>query len=550
MGVTTASLNWEDVLRQVQELPTMPPVAALVLPTVEQPDLSIPALESVVLQDPALTAKVMRLANSTLFGAAGRITTMSHALSCMDIYAARLITLSFHLEPSADSRRDCPLFAIWRESRAISILTNLFARRFWDVNLDEAKVAGILANLGELVLAQIAADGDQKNNPAPRSYAGGHTGGVDPAQVAGMLFARWQFPSRLVDPIQAHRQPKAIETLPDQPRELAKVLHLAELFADALLHNNDEKLRIGAALAEVWARIDAPALDGILAEAKTELEQQHLEERDTTYLAEDLLSQAKKQMVQVSLVTAKNLMEAARKVERNRQQLDDLQNERNRLAQQVTTDPLTDIGNRKYFDMRLGEEVNRCKRKRSALSLVLFDLDHFKRLNDTFGHQAGDMVLRSAAREIKKAMRTTDVVARYGGEEFAIIAPGTDRDGAIASAERMRACLENVSVLYNGRRLQVTASFGVVTVVNPDELRSPEQLVELTDACLYEAKRAGRNCVRSAVLGELEDTSAKQRAADINVSGAGAADINVSGAGAADHISGASAADMDIGGEI
>jgi diguanylate cyclase (GGDEF)-like protein len=230
-----------------------------------------------------------------------------------------------------------------------------------------------------------------------------------------------------------------------------------------------------------------------------------LRDREGLYLpsdhdCEELLNRARKRLREFSLETAMKLANKTRQAEQSQLQLEALKKEADRLAEQATTDALTGVGNRKFFDTRLAEEVNRSKRNHTPLSLIFFDLDRFKRLNDTHGHQAGDLVLKMTAVAIKKIMRTTDVLARYGGEELALIAPGTDPAGALATAERTRHALENLTVLYNDRVLKVTASFGVVTVVDPHNLDSEEQLVTLADECLYEAKRAGRNCIRSTIL--------------------------------------------------
>lgn len=504
--MTTTSVNWEELLQQVQELPTLPSVAAQILPTVDESDMSLQTLEGLILHDPALTAKVMRLANSTLFGAAGRITTMSHALFRMDIHAAKLIALSFHLDNAVGQpgRFDYPAF--WRKSSATSVLATHLARRFPEVNIDEARVAGLLAGVGQLFLAEaLGPQYAELCHHAERSatcvaQAERRALGVDHSTVAGMVLSHWHFPASLVNAIQSHLQPKTIDQLPEHTRELAKVLHLASLLADHALLRHSENLGIAGALAEMWAKIDPAALETLLVDVRHELDQTRELFEETDQDCDELLGQAKKLMIQVSLVTAENLTITARQAEENQQKIEDLRRETSRLAQQVTTDPLTGIGNRKFFDLRLQEETKRARRTGSQLSLILFDLDHFKRLNDTFGHQAGDMVLRSATKAVCKVLRTTDVVARYGGEEFAVIAPGTDLAGAIASAERMRQCLESVAVLYNGRKLRISASFGVAAVENPEHLRSVEQLVEVADACLYEAKHAGRNCVRSTSL--------------------------------------------------
>ena len=163
------------------------------------------------------------------------------------------------------------------------------------------------------------------------------------------------------------------------------------------------------------------------------------------------------------------------------------------LAAQAMIDGLTGLWNRSYFDTRLLAELSLQRRTQAALSCVMADLDHFKVVNDCYGHPAGDEVIRQAARAIRQSCRREDIVCRYGGEEFAIILPNTNREGALVLAERMRGAIEGVRISYRGRELRVTCSFGVA-----DLARATPDIVELADAALYQAKKSGRNRVACA----------------------------------------------------
>jgi diguanylate cyclase (GGDEF)-like protein len=164
-----------------------------------------------------------------------------------------------------------------------------------------------------------------------------------------------------------------------------------------------------------------------------------------------------------------------------------------RVASQATTDSLTGLANRWTFDEELALEWRRAERVGDPLALILLDLDNFKSINDTRGHQAGDEVLRKVGAVLTASVRQVDLAARYGGEEFAVIVPETDLDGAIDLAERLRKALESeVIELENGTRLSVTASFGAAV---KGDLPGGEKLVAAADERLYEAKRAGKNQV-------------------------------------------------------
>ncbi len=160
----------------------------------------------------------------------------------------------------------------------------------------------------------------------------------------------------------------------------------------------------------------------------------------------------------------------------------------------TTVDGLTQIFNKRYFAEALDREIARASRYRRELSLVMFDLDHFKDVNDTHGHLAGDSVLKTMAHTIKTRIRTEDIFARYGGEEFAIILPEIDGHNAHQFAEKIRRIVETTDFVFENTRIPVTISMGVATL----DLEEPAAaaLIKRADERLYEAKAAGRNCVK------------------------------------------------------
>ncbi|SHG69954.1 two-component system, chemotaxis family, response regulator CheY [Thermosyntropha lipolytica DSM 11003] len=163
------------------------------------------------------------------------------------------------------------------------------------------------------------------------------------------------------------------------------------------------------------------------------------------------------------------------------------------------TDYLTGVLNRRAFMERLAEEIARMKREGKPLGIIIADIDFFKRVNDRYGHQAGDMVLKDFARSLKKACREYDLVGRYGGEEFIICLPGCDRENTFKTAERMRKVVElTPSYIEDIKKdIFITASFGV-TSLEPGEEKRVDDLIKEADEALYKAKRTGRNRVVKA----------------------------------------------------
>jgi diguanylate cyclase (GGDEF)-like protein len=159
-------------------------------------------------------------------------------------------------------------------------------------------------------------------------------------------------------------------------------------------------------------------------------------------------------------------------------------------------DGLTGLYNHRYFHEKLSQDFLRAKRYHEYLSCILFDIDHFKKFNDTYGHQTGDVVLKALASVIERSTRESDVAARYGGEEFAIVLYHTDRRAAYEAAERLRQAVESNEVEDNGNVLRVTISLGIATFPH-EKIHDSKELIEYADQALYKAKENGRNRVEA-----------------------------------------------------
>jgi len=168
-----------------------------------------------------------------------------------------------------------------------------------------------------------------------------------------------------------------------------------------------------------------------------------------------------------------------------------------RIATLAVTDELTGLANRRVFFERFEEEADRARRYGTPLSLIMFDIDHFKRVNDTFGHPVGDTVLAEVARLLSANARASDILARYGGEEFAMLIPSMGGEEAVRAAEKLRIVIEVNDLVLDGPEVKVTISAGVADAESVRSLEGPlkDNLLKAADRCLYRAKAEGRNRV-------------------------------------------------------
>ncbi|MBI4774421.1 MAG: diguanylate cyclase [Deltaproteobacteria bacterium] len=175
----------------------------------------------------------------------------------------------------------------------------------------------------------------------------------------------------------------------------------------------------------------------------------------------------------------------------------ELSRQKRQLESLSQTDGMSDLYNRRYWEELVGIEFHRCKRSKGSSSLILIDIDHFKDINDRYGHATGDEVIRDIAKLLRAGLRQTDIVGRFGGDEFGIVLPDTDAGGACTVAEKLRKKIQ-ASILQNKRDGQCTASFGIAEVEG--NIKKHGDWIERADRALYRAKQEGRN--RSILFGD------------------------------------------------
>ena len=490
-----------EAIANAENLPSLPSAAVEILRLCEDDRSTLDDLADAVQQDPALAVKMLQLANSSLFSLGQDVSTVKHAAMVLGMKTVKLMSLSFSLAQCLPKHGE-PGFdygAYWRRSLMAAVAGRALARRQRSGLGDEAFLVGLLSHLGQLILAECLREIyhevlEDAGEAWPTLEQEELRMGFNHADVAGTLLARWNLPELIYVPVAylfrtheltAGASPEAAELA----QLMSSAMHVVGLFCDL---ENGEHLQ---ALEETGGDLGiAPhELESFLLDLEPAIEETasmlSIDLPQTESHAE-ILTRARSRIVQISLNTSADLQQAERRAS-------SLENENQELLKRALTDKLTGLANRAAFDERLAEEIQgRIGRQvPRALGLVLLDIDHFKRFNDTHGHQAGDAVLAKIGEVLAGSTRKGDFCARYGGEEFAIVLPRTTPTFLRMVAGRVRAAIEAAEVEFEGQTLRVTASFGGACLANANSPKDGGILIMLADRLLYRAKENGRNRV-------------------------------------------------------
>ena len=480
-----------DSVLQSPRLPSLPTIAIEVIDLVQQKDVNIKQIAHTISHDPALSSKILKTVNSSFYGQAHSIATVSHALVILGLNSVKTLALGFSLVPNLKGHTSDGFDHInfWKRSLYTAVAAKTFARQLGLPQQEEIFLGGLLQDLGVLAMNQVLADEYRKlialagPEHSKLCIVEQEKLQIDHAEVGGALANSWNLPPILVNPIRYHEQP---DQAPEELRELVRCISLGNRVADVFtLEAANVALETYYAQAQDWFNLPKEQAEPLLtAIHRNVVEMRSLFDLPTGPLGnpDEVLARANDTLMQITLQSQK--------------QTSDLETQNKQLAEQVLTDSLTGAANRRRFNDFLSQQFDAAKAGGGHLSLLFLDTDHFKKFNDTYGHQLGDRVLVELAATLKREMPKEGLVARYGGEEFAVILPKTERVVAARMAEALRGVIENSPVESDeGEKLKVTASIGVATY-DGTVFERAEQLVRAADQGVYAAKHSGRNCVR------------------------------------------------------
>jgi len=490
-------------LDSAKNLPSPPGVGLRVIQLGQDPNVNMGRVVDAISVDPALTAKILRIANSAFYGRRRKTESLRQAIVLLGLNGTLSLALSFSLvdglRASQGSGLDYDLF--WRRSLAAATHARALGTHLRLRRGEELFLAGLLQDIGMLALDKIMPGLYRGVGPMQADHphvqrVERESVGADHAMVGAWLLNSWNLPSVFQDAVAGSHDPDVVEVA-DEDREFIRCVFVSGALADIWFREDREQAAQDAAdHATEQLGIEREALVSLLDSTAAELRETarifDVDRGDPT-LTESILEQAK----EILLLRTLQTMHAADELQRTTESLETRTKELEEISRR---DGLTGLYSRSHFDEILAEEFREAVKYHWPLAVVIIDLDHFKEINDTYGHQSGDVVLKNAARLLESTFRDTDICARYGGEEFAAVLPGTDRDGAHVVCERLvRAFQATQHRMRGGEGIVVTASIGMASLGEPESFEDIGRFVDAADRALYAAKRAGRN--RSVVYG-------------------------------------------------
>ena len=485
-------------LERCRDLPSPPGVAEQIIALSSDPNSNISALANVVSLDPALTVKILRMANSSMYARAANVESLEQAVMMFGWNGTLNLALSFSLVSSvtSDANKGLDHDLFWKRSISAAVSAEHLAKI---VGLNKQKsdlfLPGLLQDIGMLALDKAAPE--VYENISENQYC--HVCvqdiekdklGVDHASVGAWLLERWNLPQRIIDLV-AISHNKDIEKNHDGLSAEEKCIEVSNIIADCICNKDDEKDYVYA--AKICDQVFGLDKNAFLE--NLELITQEITETATVFELDvgdpRLLNCIAEQAKELLLLRS---MDSLKTAEGLHQEAEFLESKAKRLEDTVKIDPLTQIYNRGYLETTLDQQFQLAQANNSSLAVIMADLDHFKRINDSHGHACGDKALKYAVELLQSCTRDTDSLFRYGGEEFVIVLPNGNDEGAESLARRIiEKFNSNVFKHEDKVEIKITISLGIAIHGVGINFDNSEHLLNVADYCLYASKAEGRN---------------------------------------------------------
>jgi diguanylate cyclase (GGDEF)-like protein len=476
-------------LKAAKRLPSPPGTAIRVLELCRRDNVELQEVADLLMCDAALSGRLLKFANSPVSGLGREVTSIRQAVLLLGLRTVMLLSLGFSLS-SSDHRPQCNGFEInkfWAESFASGVIARHLAQNILGLDREEAFTAALMSGIGKLALAQGIPEEYSKVMALVKSgsdlvQAEQQILGIDHIGFGSQLLEDWGLPEVLISAVAL--QNTATDTT-NHAHSLARAVRAAAGLAPIFVRGDDvrpQQVHVAKEIVKNILKLDETQWKQISEQIQIEymqLAEVFEVKLESASQVLDLYAEAQEEASRVGVVA--------------QLQSDEVSKTNENLVQRAFVDALTGVPNRAKFDEKLEELVKGNRRGHGHFALIIFDIDHFKKFNDKYGHPVGDLVLKRVGRAVQNCLRDVDLLARYGGEEFAILAPHTDRRASCVVAARVRKCVEDLCVDHEGERLRVTISVGVAVTVDYPAAPTAEQILSDADKQLYLSKNTGRN---------------------------------------------------------
>ncbi len=495
-----------EIVLKSDSLPTLPSVATKLISLTSREETTITDIANLISLDISLSAKILKIANSAFYSFPNKISTINQAVSIIGTNAVRSLVLSFSFL-SIHPKNKGDIFdytGFWEHSLAAAVAAKLIMAELDITDPEEILIAGLLQNVGELVIARTLPDQYRQVKAAVAkgenlTAAEERIIGADHAFIGFKVAENWEFPEVLLSPIRHHHAPQRLKTRDRKLRMDTSVVYLSDMIANILYSERPQDAH--ARFIEKCGKIlgfNEKTIDRILEHVHSEVTQVakffDLKIKETKSI-EDILIEANAALSIINLSYEqmnKELVDAKVQLQKLTK---DLEEKNKRLEKLANIDGLTEIYNHRYFQNFLEKEINRAMRSQTTLSLILADVDNFKKFNDNFGHQAGDHILRELCRLITSHIREYDLLARYGGEEFVLVLPETNIAHAETVAEKLKRSIAAHTFSFEYEKHSVTVSFGIAEMTPAKDSFTKSTFIDRADKAMLESKKKGRNRV-------------------------------------------------------
>jgi diguanylate cyclase (GGDEF)-like protein len=486
----------EAQLRALVNFPSPPGVATHIIELARDPDIEMGKVAKALSMDSALSAKVLRIANSPLYAQRRKSENLRQALVVLGLNATLTLALSFSLVTSLRSGKSNgishPFY--WRRALLAATAARALADAMHQPMAEEISLAALLQDVGILALDQAVPDlygGGEALQRDHRALSAVEKKRLqaDHAEIGAWLMRTWNMPDRLHEAIRhSHRIDLAPTREPAQIFD--RCVALSGLVADLfLLEPQQRQFAEIAQSAERSLGMDKMAFGQVLGTVGSLI-------AETEAIFEtDLLAEQHPDLIleQARDVLMLRSLHALREINTLRSVAESSATRALELEEETRRDAMTGVYNRAYLDQILAREFEHATRHKWPLSIAFADLDNFKTINDKFGHQAGDRILQATARILRGNTRETDLIARYGGEEFVAVLPATDADTARNICERIVKAFRSTAHVIGGEHAHVTISIGCATHGSQTSFTTTADFVNAADQALYMAKMRGRD---------------------------------------------------------